>query len=333
MKFFTSKKIIVLGVFLLIFFVSWFMLNFFESARNPATKLGVSFDPEYAGSLHIDPVEAFRVLLDDWRFRYFRLSLPWDKVESVRGTFDFSEMDYFIAEAMKRDAKVMLAVGNKTPRWPECHHPLWVASLSSAEFHTALGNYLSAAVEHYRNNPAVEMWQVENEPFLKFGDCIRLTPEQLRSEIALVKRLDPIHPVLVADSGELTLWNVTAKAGDLFGMTMYRVVWNQYLGYWSYDWLPPAFYRFKLWLAGRSLQSSFIVELQAEPWAQGGSLDKMSIEEQNKSMDLPRLQKNLNYASRVGAGRVYLWGGEWWVWLAKNGYKEIPEFVAGLNAK
>ncbi|MEK7625538.1 MAG: endo-1,4-beta-xylanase [Patescibacteria group bacterium] len=309
------------------------MLNFFESARNPDMKLGVSFDPEYAGSLSMDPAEVFRLLADDWQFRYFRLSLPWDKVESVRGTFDFTEMDYFLSEAQKRGARVMLAIGNKTPRWPECHHPGWVASLPPAEFRAALLNYLSVAVEHYKDNPAIEMWQVENEPFLAFGNCTRLTNDELRGEVALVKKIDPVHPVLVADSGELTLWNVTARAGDLFGMTMYRVVWSKYFGYWSYDWLPPSFYRLKLWLAGRPLQSSYVVELQAEPWAQNGSLDKMSIEEQNKSMDLVRLRKNLDYAKRVGAPRVYLWGGEWWAWLLKNGHNEIPDFVAGLNSQ
>lgn len=294
-------------------------------------KLGVSFDPEYAGSLHLDPADVFKLLINDWRFKFFRMPLHWDKVEAVRDKFDFAEMDNFVNKAGAGGAKVMLAIGNKTPRWPECHHPAWASSLSPAEFRKALDGYLTAAVEHYKNNSAVELWQVENEPFFSFGNCLPLTTDELRHEVSLVKKADPSRPVLVADSGELTLWNTTARAGDLFGMTMYRIVWNQYLGYWSYDWLPAAFYRLKLWIVGRPLMSTYIIELQAEPWAQNKPLEQMSISDQNRSMDLVRLKKNLDYARRVGVDRAYLWGGEWWSWLRKEGHQEIPDFVGTLN--
>mgnify|MGYP001592434435 CR=1 FL=1 len=333
MKRFRYKKIAALLVCLLVIFGVWGKYNYFDSTRNPGMKLGVSFDPEYAGSLHLDPAVAFSNLLNDWKFKYFRLPLHWDKVESARGKFDFSEMDYYVNEAGKSGAKVILAIGNKTPRWPECHRPEWAVSLSPAELNTALESYLLASVEHYKNNPAVEIWQVENEPFFAFGDCKHITSAELRREIALVKQADSVHPVLVADSGELALWNTTARAGDLFGMTMYRVVWNKYLGYWNYDWLPAAFYRLKLWLVDRSPQSSFIVELQAEPWALDKPLEQMSIEDQKKSMDLMRLKNNIEYARRVGAPRAYLWGGEWWSWLKEKGYNEIPDFVATLNIR
>ncbi len=331
MKRFRYKKITVLAVCLFVIFGVWVKYNYFDSTQNPDMKFGVSFDPEYAGSLHLDPAVAFSALLNDWKFKYFRLPLHWDKVEKVSGIFNFAEMDYYVNEVGKSSGKVMLAIGNKTPRWPECHRPEWAFSLSAAELNTALENYILAAVEHYKNNPAVELWQVENEPFFSFGECLPLSSEELQREVALVKRIDNAHPVLVADSGELTFWNTTAKAGDLFGMTMYRVVWNKYLGYWNYDWLPAAFYRLKLWLVDRSPVSTFIVELQAEPWAQNKPLEQMAIEDQNKSMDLARLRNNIEYAKRVGVSRAYLWGGEWWIWLIKQGYNEIPNFIGTLN--
>lgn len=326
-----QRILALLGIFVIIFFGIWIKYNYFDTTDNPGMKLGVSFDPEYAGSLQLDPANVFKMLAYDWKFKYFRMPLHWDKVESEKGKFNFSEMDYYVKEAERSGAKVMLAIGNKTPRWPECHIPKWAGELHSAEYHKALENYLLTAVEHFKNNSAVEIWQVENEPFLQFGNCLRLTNDELRNEISLVKQVDPNHPVLVADSGELTLWNITAKAGDLFGMTMYRVVWNKYIGYWNYDWLPAAFYRLKLALVGRPLETSFVVELQAEPWAQNTSLDQMTIQDQGKSMDLARFKKNLNYVKRVGVDRAYLWGGEWWSWLEEKGYKDIPDFVRTLN--
>lgn len=329
---FKHKKLFAaVVVFFLILLAMWIKYNYFDTTLNPGMELGVSFDPEYAGSLHLEPAAAFNALLDDWKFKYFRMPLHWNKVEKVSGKFDWSEMDYYVDQAGRSGARVMLAIGNKTPRWPECHRPTWASSLAPAEFDKALENYLRSAVEHYRNNPAVEIWQVENEPFFRFGECAPLTADELHREVALVKQTDPNHPTLVADSGELTLWNTTARAGDLFGMTMYRVVWNQYLGYLNYDWLPAAFYRLKLWLVDRPLRSSFIVELQAEPWAQNESLEQMSIEDQKKSMNLARLKNNIEYARRVGVPRAYLWGGEWWSWLRKRGYNEIPDFVTTLN--
>jgi len=293
---------------------------------------GVSFSTEYAGYLKEDPKKIFTVILDDWKFRHIRLFAQWNQLQKESGTFDFTELDWLMDEADKRGAKVIMAIGQKTPRWPECHIPQWAAELSTREYEKALDNYLIEVVARYQKHPALEMWQVENEPYLMFGaNCGNVNPDLLMHEMALVKRLDPGHPTMVSDSGELSSWRKTSPAGDYFGTTMYRVVWNKYIGYWNYDWLPAGFYRTKLWVNNRSIDTAFIMELQAEPWIPDKDIWDATIEEQYRSMSLDRLQKNMAFAERVGMPRAYLWGAEWWYWLRERGNNGIPDLIAQLK--
>ena len=294
--------------------------------------IGVSFSPEYAGYLHTDPQKSFIAILDDWKFRHIRLFAQWDWLEKEQGKVDFTQMDWFVREAEKRDVKLTMIVGQKTPRWPECHVPEWANSLTPENYKQALVDYVTKVVERYKNNPSLEIWQVENEPYLDFGViCPNFKKDLILTEMAEVRKLDPNHKILVSDSGELSTWRKTARLGDMFGTTMYRVVWNKYFGYWNYDWLPSSFYRLKLWLNGREVSEAFISELQAEPWIPDHLLEHTDIKEQYKSMDLNRLKKNIAYAQETGFPRAYLWGAEWWYWLREKGYNDIPEYIKNLK--
>lgn len=293
--------------------------------------LGVSFSPEYAQFLGLDYKDSFQKILNELQFKYIRLSAQWNTVEPARGQFNFEALDWLMREAAKHPTKVIIAIGQKTPRWPECHLPEWAKSLSDAERLAAVYAYDTAVVARYKNNPALEMWQVENEPFLGFGVCPMFTQKNLADEMALVKKLDPHHPTLVSDSGELSAWRRTARAADYFGTTLYRVVWNRFTGYWSYDWLPAAFYRAKLKLNGRSAATTFVTELQAEPWIPNGTVMATSLEEQFKSMPMERFKKNVDFAKRLGVSRSYFWGVEWWQWLAQKGHSEMWEYARGLK--
>jgi hypothetical protein len=293
---------------------------------------GVSFNPEYAAYLGLDFKKAFNKILDDWNFKYIRLSAQWDLVEKINGQYDWSDLDRMMDLAALKNAKVVLVIGHKTPRWPECHTPKWVESLSSSEQELSLENFMKITVERYRNHQALEVWQVENEPFLRFGICKTIPGKKLKEEIVFVKQLDSLHPVIVTDSGELSLWWRTAKQADLFGTTLYRVVWSKLLGYWTYDWImPPLAYTARLWLNGRDANTAYITELQAEPWIPNKKLEDTSLEDQFKSMNLERLKKNIIFAEKTGMPRAYLWGAEWWYWLESRGSREIADYIKQLK--
>lgn len=305
---------------------------FFNFKANPNMIYGASFSPQYARFLGFDAQELFKKVLDESRFRYIRLSAQWDDIERTHGQYDFKELDWLMAEAAKRQAKIILSVGRKTQRWPECHLPAWVKAEEYQRYRPQLLKYIEIVVNRYKQHQALEIWQVENEPFLAFGLCKPMPRPDFKEEIDLVRRVDSQHKIMVTDSGELSTWRKTAKAGDLFGTTMYRVVWNKWIGYFSYDWLPAIFYKAKLKLMGRSYDTAYIVELQAEPWVPDRTEKKMALAEQFKSMNIFRLKKNVEYASRVGLPRAYLWGVEWWYWLEHNyGKSEFLQYIKTLK--
>lgn len=305
---------------------------FFPYKKTQKTIWGVSFSPYYASYLGLDVEETFRVILDEWNFKYLRLTARWDEVEKERGKFDFSQVDYFMDSAAKRNAKVVLAMGQKTPRWPECNIPSWAGELSEQEYLEALNNYLSVTAKYYSKHPALEIWQVENEPFLEFGEkCRKITVDQLQSEIKTTKNSDPDHPILITDSGELSFWIKTLKAGDLFGTTVYRVVWNKLLGYVSYDWVPTSFYRWRAAAQGENPTGVFIAELQAEPWIPDEPITEDTIKTQLDIMGPEQIKKNLDFAEKTDFSRAYLWGAEWWYWLKLHGHPEISEHMKNLD--
>lgn len=293
---------------------------------------GVSFSPQYARYLGLDMEKTYKTIIDDWQFKYIRLSAQWDWIEKTKGQYDFKELDYLMDEAKKRNVKATIAIGRKTPRWPECHLPEWAKKLTYAEYKPLLLNFIKTTVERYKNHSALEIWQVENEPFLAFGLCGVMSEQDFKAEIQLVKKADSQHPVMATDSGELSTWRKTARAGDLFGTTIYRVVWNKYLGFFNYDLLPAVYYRLKLWLWNRDLNTAYISELQAEPWIPNIDLSHTPLSEQFKSMDIVRLKKNIEYAQKTNMSRAYLWGAEWWQWMKEKQTKvEYVDFVKMLK--
>jgi len=144
---------------------------------------------------------------------------------------------------------------------------------------------LEAVVRHYQYNQAIFAWQLENEPFFDaFGVCPESDEEFFKRELELVKKIDS-RPVMVSATGELSFLQKEAKYGDIFGSTVYRVVWGPYTSYIRYP-IPAWFYRFKAYLAGIDQEDRYVVELQAEPWVPNGRMIYLSSEEEAKSFGL-----------------------------------------------
>lgn len=301
----------------LLFLAGCFFVYFNLPVRAPQTNVafGMTFSYPYAEALGLDWHETYTALLDDIGIRKMRIPVYWDRTETAPGQYDFAAIDWQVQELGKRQGGAILTVGQRVPRWPECHIPDWVGD-DTAKREQALLDFLPVVVNRYKDNPTLHMWQVENEPFLtQFGECPPLDQSFLDKEIALVHSLDPNHPVLVTDSGELSLWIHAAKRGDVFGTTLYRHIYQRTFGYMTYP-IGPNFFHFKTWLVKLlTPQRHFIViELQAEPWVPGWIAD-FPLEEQFRTMDEHKLDENVQYARAVGFPEVYLWGGEWWYWL------------------
>jgi hypothetical protein len=279
---------------------------------------GVTFSYTFADAFEgIDWQEAYRAILSDLHVKHLRIPVYWDRVESQKGTYDFSVVDWQLEQAGMYGTDVILAVGRKLPRWPECHIPSWARDLSLEEQNDAVLGFIEQAVQRYRDNDVVRYWQVENEPFLNFGECPDFDAAYVDEAIATVRGLDS-RPIVVTDSGELSLWVKAARRADVFGTTMYRHVWHKWVGVYTYP-IPPEFFRIKRALTQLIVGTKpmVVIELQAESWLHRQPYET-SVSDQFESFNPTRFEEMIAYASQTGFDTFYLWGAEWWYWLKET---------------
>lgn len=283
---------------------------------------GMSFNTMYARELGLDWKDTYDAILGELGVRHLRLAAQWPMIEPARDVYNFEELDYQVNKAQEVGATVVLAVGRRLPRWPECHVPGWIKERSWEEQKTELRQYIETVVNRYKDSPAITYWQVENEPYLSlfaFEYCGALDEEFLKEEIALVKSLDPTRPILVTDSGNLGTWSGAYKNGDAFGTSVYVHFWNPEIGQFR-TFLPPWFYRVKekvmVLLYGQ--KETFLIELSAEPWLVA-PVTEVPLSVQFTRMDVTKFNDILQYAKKTRYQKQYLWGAEWWYWLHLKG--------------
>lgn len=290
---------------------------------------GMSFNTMYARELGLDWQQTYDAFLDELQVRHLRLAAHWPMVEPEPGVYNFTELDYQIDRAEEVGAEVILAVGRRLPRWPECHIPVWARDMDWEDKKEELRTYITTVVERYRDRPHITYWQVENEPFLAmfaFEHCGPLDEEFLQSEIDLVRTLDNTRPILVTDSGNLGLWAKPYRLGDAFGTSVYIHFWNPELGQFR-TVLPPWFYRVKdnIMQLRYGRQETMLIELAAEPWLLEPIVE-VPLSVQFSRMDLEKIQDSVAYAKKTRYQKQYLWGGEWWYWLYLQGESDIWEW-------
>ena len=261
---------LLIGILLFLVVTSLLIFLLAQKEKPEQIVYGASFNTLYARELNLDWKETYDAMLDELGVRHLRLAAHWTMVEERQDEYDFSELDYQVARAEEVGATVVMAVGRRLPRWPECHIPEWAASLPEAERNEQLLSYIETVINRYKDSPAITVWQVENEPFLEvfaFEHCGHLDTDLLDKEIALVRSLDGTRPILVTDSGNLGTWTGAYSRGDMFGTSVYVHFWNPELGQFR-TFLPPWFYRVKdnLMSLAHGKKTSVLIELSAEPW-------------------------------------------------------------------
>ncbi len=186
--------------------------------------------------------------------------------------------------------------------------------------------YIEKTVNRYKNYTNITYWQVENEAFFTIYAkdwCKPFDEAFFQKEISLVKKLDPSHPILVTDSGELGAWWGARKSGDVFGSSLYIYAWNKTFGGFRYP-ITPGFYRarqnFTDLLFGK--KKMILSELGLEPWLLTPIKDA-SIDTQLSRMDIGKFNTLVDFAKKTGFGEQYLWGVEWWYYMKDHSH---PEF-------
>ena len=268
--------------------------------------------------------KAYTDILDELNIKKIRIPAYWNDIENNKDTYVWDDLDWQIDEASKRDVEIILAIGSRLPRWPECHFPFWYSDLDKENKNNELFEYIKKTIKRYKDKENIVAWQIENEPFLRyFGECPKLDVAVLDKEIKLAKSLDD-RPIVITDSGELSLWIPAARRGDIFGTTMYRDTYSETLKSYIHYPIESSFFKFK-----KNITKLFafpkkwiVIELQGEPW---GPIpyQELSEEEKAKTMDINKFKDIIKFSSETGFKEFYLWGVEWWYWERERGNTDI----------
>ncbi len=284
---------------------------------------GVNFSQKHSRDMGLDWKENYSALIEDLGVKNIKLAAHWDLLEPEENQFSFEDLEWQVQKAEENKVNLLMVIGMKTPRWPECHIPEWAKGKTKSEQQSAILKMLREVVLKYKDSSAVKYWQIENEPFFPFGDCPWVDKGFLKQEIDLIKSIDT-KPIIVSDSGEGSFWIQAGQLGDVVGTTMYKKVWfRQLKSYINYHFPGVFYWRKAQLIKGLFNKEVICVELQAEPWGPA-LLYHSPLEEQSKTMNLEQLKTNIAFAKTTGLKEFYLWGSEWWYWMKeKQGQPDI----------
>jgi len=322
----TKFRVVRYSLFLLLIIVVVPIIFFFLLKPKPQEDIiyGINFSNKYATQLGLNWKQSYLAILNDLGTKDIRIVAYWDDIEKTMDNYDYSDIMWQLDEAQKRDVNVILSLGRKVPRYPECFEPDWWKNIDNPKLkNLELYEYVKETVKALKTYDSIKIWQVENEPFWPFGECTEIKESVLKREVEIVRNLDN-RPILTQDSGEGGFWYPTYKLGDYLGISMYRRIWYDFwgvfLGRSIYFKYPLAYwtYKIKAHIFGVPPKNIIVTELQSEPW--GPDINsKLSPEEKDKTMSKRHFISTLNYAQKTGFDKFYFWGAEWWL-LEKEKY-------------
>lgn len=309
-------RIGVLAIVIAVFFVfADASVSLKQMTKHPP-RYGITFSAVYASYLGLDPMKTYQDLIENLGVRVVRLPVYWSDIEPQQDQYAWDQLDSYIKYSEQHDVHLTLVLGRKVPRWPECFIPNWAIKLSEDDQQKAVLDMEKSVVTRYHDSKAIERWQLENEPFLPFGVCQQIREKDLREEISFVHHLDT-RPVQITASGEMEPWKLSAELSDIFGISVYRITWNNVFGYFTYP-LSPLFYRLRnasMMLKGKEM---IVSELQAEPWF-SDDYTKQSAAYWYNAFTVNDLAENIRFVNEMRVSEAYLWGAEWWEYLKQHG--------------
>src|SRR3989339_119993 len=308
------KRLIIVLFLLLIIFISHAFVSPIPSRKvGPDFRpvYGVSYSFEQAGWYGLDPRESYIEMLDEFQFDWVRFPLFWDQAVD-RGTegqrdketkdieLRVDDLRFAIEEAEERNVKVIIALGAKTPYYPEYHWPESIAS--QVKFGEVITAYHPVAkeilaidqkvVEELAVYDNIAYWQVENEPLIGNVNRWKIDASFVKAEVETVRSADPNdRPVILnhAATGfydnswkdllpilnQEDIFAVNAffktKGTDLITSNILRrqihIMWPDHLVWTVHSWLflSPNFESIK-----KSVETNgnefWILEMQAEPY-------------------------------------------------------------------
>lgn len=312
-------------------------------------QFGATFSHKHLKNLSLDPVStlySFKQLNLPW----IRLACYWNEIEKTKGSFNFENIDPFVNYCQKNGIKILMSVGIKAPRWPEFYLPGWILNKINLKKNSVISkdqsvllshtlNFLEKTILHFKNNYAIKVWQIENEPLDPSGQLrLAIGRDFLGEEVKLTKSLDTDRKILInvwanqlsKRSGYKTARDFADITGlDLYPKTPVSFLWGfgKYMGIFdSKEKILQICDRIR-----NEKKQVWITELQAEPWEPGEIVTK---KEYPPSFSVNDFEKNINFAKELNPEIIFLWGFEYWYWKKQNGdpkYWNEAERIISIN--
>ena len=270
--------------------------------------------------------------------RHVRLSAQWDEVEPRPGEFDFRALDAQLAAAGQAGATVSLSVGMKAQRHPEFYIPAWAMEGLDLSRGAVLSDnrvlrqralrMVAEVVRHVGDSPVVDSWGAENEGYIASHRSHEwvLRREYVAEVAATIREHDPLkRPVSINHAQHFVMdrrWKDALADADVLGQSLYPfrnvdlAVVEIVVNIMEIGPLMPN-YAHQAGAAREEGKQFWVTELQAEPWTDEDAR-LISPGQPSENLTPGRLLRNVEYARRTGAARVYLWGAEWWFYQGER---------------
>ncbi|MBP9759600.1 beta-galactosidase [Candidatus Dojkabacteria bacterium] len=267
--------------------------------------------------------------------KWVRLCCYWDEIESKENVFNFDEIKKVVKFFSKNKINIILTVGMKSPRYPEYYFPSWINKKINFSEKKNIGinseylldrtlNFVKKTVNEFAGEPAIKIWQIENEPLDPSGELsLSIDASFLEREVSLIRSLDNSRKVMINLWGNLlgfrNLYPVAIKLADIVGVDLYMRCPISIFNIFHF-FRGPFDSKIRMSRISDTIKNAgkelYIAELQAEPWESG----EIVTRKDNPGSFLPsHFTKNLDYARKMNPEVVLLWGFEYWLMRKEKG--------------
>jgi len=339
------KRAVLLVLLLFLAFIMNAFLNPIpqrEIVGGAQNSYGTSYSFEQADWYGLDSRKAYVDLLEKFDFEWIRIPFFWNQMVSEDGELRIEILEYAVEEAAKRNVNVVIALGAKTPYYPEFHLPDNLANrltpgqnIDSSHIVGAeileIDRRLVEALSHYEN---ISHWQIENEPFTPNENGWTVDVSLIEEEIEVVRKADSMkRPVILSHVGPVVFdvrWKRLLKlleSGDVLGVNAYfktqgtslfsfslfgnqlSIPWPRGFSWPVQSWglFSPDFAGIKK-EAGRSGVDVWVLEMQAEPYIRNLNDGR----KREFSFNAHDLEKAHNYISNEKIRTIGFWGSPFW---------------------
>lgn len=360
----------IIRAFLLIFFIVFVFISTAFLNPIPVRKIktddkplyGVSYSFEQAGWFGVNPREDYVRMLEDYKFDWVRLPFFWNQMVEEDGSFNknFDDLKFAIGEAQKRNIKVIVAIGAKTPYYPEYHWPEKIeekvkfGEIIGAD-HAAAGDILAIDEEVVRELSAFDniiFWQVENEPLVGNVNKWKIDPSLVAEEAEVVRKTDPKDRPIILNHAATGFYDNSwqallpiLKEGDVFAVNAFfktkgtdlisakvlgreiHVLWPDHLVWPVHSWFifSPDFSKIKKTVEANG-NDLWILEMQSEPYIK-------NIEEAKDpllSFEPKDIAASDRFLRSYGIKSIGFWGVHFWRFKENRGDFSWSDSVKGI---